>query len=232
MKYKLLPAAILFAATLATAPALAQNHTTEDEKIYEYVEQMPQFQGGMRGMTQFVSARVSYTAEQPDGMVVLSFVVDKDGSVDEVKVIKSLVPELDEACVNAVKETEGRWTPGVHKGENVPVRFTLPLKFGRPDLETVKSETMPEYKGGVVEFKRFMKANVTYPKKAKKHGTVIVGFTINEDGSLSNYQIKRSIEPILDDEALRLAKLTEGNWLPAVKDGQRVKVRYTMPVIF
>lgn len=232
MKYKLLPTAILLAAALTTAPALAQEQANSDEKIYEYVEQMPQFQGGMPGLMQFISARVPYTSAQSDGMVVLSFVVAKDGSVDDVKVTKSLVVELDEACVNAVKEMEGRWTPGVHKGEKVPVRFTLPVKFGRPDLETVKSETMPEYKGGVVEFKRFMKANVKYPKKAKKHGTVIVGFTINEDVSLSNYEIKKSIEPILDEEALRLAKLTEGNWLPAVKDGQRVKVHYTMPVIF
>ncbi|MCX2739901.1 energy transducer TonB [Pontibacter anaerobius] len=231
MNNKLFPAALLFAATLITAPALAQKQDT-DEPIYTYVEQMPVFEGGMGAMMQFIGSQVTYSNTQPEGMVVLSFIVDKDGSVDSVHVVKSLDPALDAACVNAVNAMSGKWTSGVQKGEPVAVRFTLPVKFGKSDLKDSGPETMPEYKGGAAAFKAFMKKNAKYPRKGTKHGTVVVSFVIHEDGSLSDYQIESSVEPVLDKEALRLARLTEGNWLPAVKDGEKVKVTYTMPVYF
>ncbi|TPE44274.1 energy transducer TonB [Pontibacter mangrovi] len=231
MKNKHFPLAILFAAAFGTAPALAQTKPA-DEPTYTFVEKMPVFEGGMGAMMQFIGSQVTYSSAQPEGMVVLSFIVDKDGSIDSVAVVKSLDPALDAACVNAVKAMEGKWTPGVQKGEKVPVRFTLPVKFGQPKPDKNAPETMPEYKGGAAAFKAFMKKNARYPRKGTKHGTVVVSFVINEDGSLSDYKIKSSVEPALDKEALRLAKLTDGNWLPPVKDGKQTKLEYTMPVYF
>ncbi|WP_347158483.1 TonB family protein [Pontibacter chitinilyticus] len=228
----LFPPAILFAATLATAPAIAQQQANTGEKVHEYVDQMPVFAGGMGAMMQFIGSKVTYSNTQPEGVVVLSFIVDKDGTIDSARVIKSLAPALDAASVNAVKAMDGKWTPGVQDGKQVPVRFTLPVKFGQPKPDGNAPETMPEYKGGAAAFKTFMKKNARYPRKGTKNGAVLVSFVINEDGSLSDYRIKSRVEPALYQEALRLAKLTEGNWLPAMKDGQKVKVQYTMPVYF
>ena len=83
-------------------------------------------------MMQFIGSHVSYSKTQPEGKVVVSFVVDKDGTIDDVTVIKSLDPALDEACVRAVYAMEGKWTPGVQRGKPVPVRYLLPINFSQP----------------------------------------------------------------------------------------------------
>lgn len=193
---------------------------------------MPAYEGGTGAMMQFINAQITYSNAQPEGMVVLRFVIDQEGGIDAVEVVKGLTPALDAACVNAVKAMGGHWKPGMKDGKPVPVRFTLPVKFGQPRPDGSAPETMPEYKGGVAAFKAFMKQHARYPRKGTKYGTVVVSFVINEDGSLSDYQVRSGVEPALDQEALRLAKLTDGQWLPAVKDGKRVKVQYNMPVFF
>lgn len=230
-----MPAVLLLAAGFLMAPAANAQQTssqTDSTKVYKYVEHMPQFQGGMSAMMEFLSANITHTGSQAPGMVLLSFVVDKDGSIGDTHIIKSLSPAQDVASINAVEAMNGRWTPGMQDGKKVPVRFTLPIKFGDARFEKSNPEAMPEYKGGVKAFKAFMKEHVKQPKRTAKHGTVVVSFLINEDGSLSDYKLVKSVDTVLDEEALRLAKLTEGNWLAPVQDNQKVKVRYNMPVIF
>ena len=218
----------LFAQTQQTPP--------DEAVVYEYAEQMPAFKGGESAMMTYLSGSIPYTNTGVTGLVVVSFVVDDDGTIDEVKVLKSLHPSLDSVSVQAVRNMNGYWTPGVQKGKPVKVRFTLPIKFshnaGSAPKEKASSQEMPEYKGGTEAFVKFMKRNVRYPQQATKRGVVYVSFTINEDGSLTDYEIEKSVEPVLDREAMRLAKLSDGNWLPGVRNGEKVKVKYTMPVIF
>ena len=104
--------------------------STASKQVYAYVEQMPQYEGGFEAMIQHVSSNLSYSG-QKKGKVVISFVVAADGTIDDVQVVKSIEPALDEACVKAVYATNGKWTAGSQDGKKVPVRFVLPINFSK-----------------------------------------------------------------------------------------------------
>ncbi len=95
-------------------------------------------------------------------------------------------------------------------------------------------EEMPQYPGGVQELMRFLAKNIKYPVKAQEakiQGRVIVQFTVNPDGSTSDFVVKRSVEASLDSEAIRVLKMMP-KWQPGKQRGVNVAVKYTMPVTF
>lgn len=104
----------------------------EDEKIYTYVDQMPDFPGGEGGLKDFLATNIKYPEaaknEGIQGKIYIQFVVDKDGSITEVKVAKGLSTELNNEAVRVVN-TLPKWKPGKHKGEIVKVRIAIPIMF-------------------------------------------------------------------------------------------------------
>lgn len=105
----------------------------EDEnKIFTVVEQQPEFQGGYEAMMNFLRKNIRYPASARrmgvDGTVYVSFVVSKDGSISEVKVIRGLSADLDQEAVRVVSMMPP-WRPGKQNGKPVFVRFVLPIKF-------------------------------------------------------------------------------------------------------
>jgi protein TonB len=95
-------------------------------------------------------------------------------------------------------------------------------------------EQMPEYLGGEDKLEHYFKENIKYPTKAKEmriEGRVICAFIVNEDGSLSDIKIARSISKEFDEEAIRLIK-NMPNWKPGKQNGKAVKVNYSLPIIF
>ena len=95
-------------------------------------------------------------------------------------------------------------------------------------------EQMPEFPGGIKELMAYLKDNIKYPKAAqdkKVEGRVIVQFVIEKDGTPTEFNVLRSVDPDLDKEALRVL----GNmpkWKPGMQKGQAVRVKYTVPVSF
>lgn len=95
-------------------------------------------------------------------------------------------------------------------------------------------EEQPMFPGGMEEMMKFLQQNVKYPKEAQnqgKQGRVIVQFVVNTDGSISNDTIVRSVDPLLDAEALRVVR-SMPNWTPGKQKGEAVRVRFTLPVTF
>ena len=96
--------AILF--TINTT-AMAQNKKTSNDKVFEKVEDMPEFPGGEQAMMDFVSKNVVYPKEAQEkgisGRVMVSFIVEKDGSVNEVKIVRGIGGGCDEEAVRVVK---------------------------------------------------------------------------------------------------------------------------------
>ena len=89
--------------------------------------------------------------------------------------------------------------------------------------------------GGNYVVQNTLLRNLRYPHDAidkKKMGTVVIGFDVNADGSVSNYIVRHSVFRSLDQEALRVIKLVPHQWLPGIKDGQKVKVQMLQPVVF
>ena len=102
------------------------------EAPMEGVEQMPEFPGGKAGLMKFLSKNVHYPTSASEmgiqGRVILRFVISKTGDVSQVEVIRGLDPACDKEAVRVVKMMP-KWTPGKQNGRNVPVYFTLPIRY-------------------------------------------------------------------------------------------------------
>ena len=103
-----------------------------DNKIYEVVEEQASFPGGNTAMVQWLSQNMRYpvTAKKDNiqGRVLVQFVVEKDGSISNVAVVRSIDSPLDKEAVRVVKAMP-KWNPGKHKGQIVRSKFTLPINF-------------------------------------------------------------------------------------------------------
>ena len=97
-------------------------------------------------------------------------------------------------------------------------------------------ETKPGFNGGDAdEFSKWVNSHLTYPEAAKEAGTqgrVMIQFTVNADGSMSDFKVVRSASPELDAEALRVLTSCTQKWTPGVQDGKLVAVTYNFPIIF
>ena len=105
---------------------------TVPDTPFDVVEQMPEFPGGQEALMQFLRQEVKYPKEAfkdgVQGRVVVQFVVEKDGSISEVEVVKKVNEHLDAEAVRVVNAMP-KWKPGKQKGENVRVKYTLPISF-------------------------------------------------------------------------------------------------------
>ena len=105
----------------------------EDEnKVFLVVEQQPEFEGGYEAMMNFIRKNMRYPASARrmgiDGTVYVSFVVGKDGAINDVKVIRGISADCDKEAVRVVQAMPP-WKPGKQNGKPVFVRFNLPIKF-------------------------------------------------------------------------------------------------------
>lgn len=93
---------------------------------------------------------------------------------------------------------------------------------------------MPEFPGGNSALFLFLATNVKYPTISQENGIqgrVIVSFVIDKDGSITDIEVVRSIDPFLDKEAIRVIKIMP-KWKPGMIKGKPVRVKYTVPVTF
>ena len=112
--------------------AAAESQATKADAIHEVVDEPPSFPGGDAAQIAFLSNNLRYPAVAMEqgiqGRVVTQFVVDKDGSITDVKVVRSLDPMLDKEAVRLVKSMP-KWTPGKLNGSPVRVKYILPISF-------------------------------------------------------------------------------------------------------
>lgn len=117
---------------LTTASAQKTVVAQKSQKVYEVVEQMPEFPGGMEGMMNYFATNIQYPEDAKNkglgGRVLVRFIVETDGSLSEIEIVQKAYPSLDAEAVRAVKAMP-RWTPGKEKGKPVRVKFTLPVAF-------------------------------------------------------------------------------------------------------
>ena len=103
-----------------------------EEKVFEHVEQMPQFPGGDKELLAYLSKNIKYPAiaqeQNIQGKVYLRFVVGKDGEVSEVTVVRSLDPSCDKEAVRVVKSLP-KFIPGKQNGNPVKVYYSVPVTF-------------------------------------------------------------------------------------------------------
>lgn len=110
----------------------AERKAEEQGEIFQVVEEQPMFPGGMQELMKFLQTSIRYPKEAQErgiqGRVVVQFVVNKDGSICDEHVVRSVDPQLDAEALRVVRSMPN-WTPGKQRGEAVRVRFTLPVTF-------------------------------------------------------------------------------------------------------
>ena len=111
----------------ATAPA-----DTTKNVVYDVTETMPQFPGGQEMMMKYLAANIKYPASavkaKKQGRVIVTFIIQKDGSVAKARIARSVDPELDAEALRIVKAMPN-WTPGTQDGKPVNVKYTIPVIF-------------------------------------------------------------------------------------------------------
>ena len=233
-----------------------------DPNVFEVVEKMPEFpNGGMPGLMKYLSDNIRYPEAAKvagiQGRVTVVFVVDKDGSITNVKTLRGVDAELDKEAIRVISSMP-KWIPGMQKGKAVKVRYTVPVMFRLPNKPVegkvneivVKGvakpsdnvtgdvyeavEQMPEFPGGMAGLMQYITKNLRYPEEAKAkgiQGRVTVRVVVNTEGKVTNAEVLRSADPVLDAEALRVASSLP-DWKPGMKDGKPVNVRFIFPVNF
>ena len=116
-------------------PVVSSPHEA-DPNVFEVVEKMPEFpNGGMPGLMKYLSDNIRYPEAAKvagiQGRVTVVFVVDKDGSITNVKTLRGVDAELDKEAIRVISSMP-KWIPGMQKGKTVKVRYTVPVMFRLP----------------------------------------------------------------------------------------------------
>ncbi len=231
------------------------------EDIFQVVDEMPEFPGGHEGRAKYMAEVLKYPEKArkagTTGTVYVTFVIEKDGSVSNARVLRGIGNGCDEAALEAVRNMPA-WKPGKQRGEEVRVQFNMPVKFAlekdgkkkagsdettaKPAPETPDApdavfnvvETMPEFPGGQDARHKYIASALKYPDEAKKAGTtgtVYITFVVETDGSISDAKVLRGIGHGCDEAALEAVR-NMPKWKPGMQRGKAVRVQFNMPIRF
>ena len=220
------------------------------------VDSKPLFANGKdeNEFTRWVFEHIKYPAEAKtkgiQGRVVASFMLNHEGIVTNVQILRGVHPLLDAETIR-VLESSPKWErPGIYKGKKVSVRYNFPLNFSlkkdKEDEASVKQSTNPEDLGlepavfangkGEDEFIiAWVFRQIMYPQDAKEQGIqgrVVASFELSEEGTVTHAEILRGVHPSIDAEAIRVLTSSPKWEKPAMKEGVPVKVSYVVPLNF
>jgi len=221
------------------------------EGVYENVEVMPKYLGGNENLVAFLRSNIKYPEKAKKdgtkGIVDVSFVVEKDGSISYAKVTKGLSTECDLEALKVINSMPD-WIPGKQQGEVVRVGLELPIIFSleygsKKTSNTTKTDNtdttftvvkhMPEFPGGMQALMEYLGSNIKYPEQAKRdsiQGRVFVQFVVEKDGAVSGAKVLRGIGGGCDEEALRVVS-SMPNWNPGLdENNEPVRVQYNIPI--
>jgi protein TonB len=109
-----------------------KNQSVKEDETFNFVEQLPEFPGGPAAMTKFINDNMRYPEEaklhKVAGTVVIQFVVTKEGKITNVTLTRGIGYGCDEEALRVIQSMPD-WKPGKYKNKEVPVNFTLPVKF-------------------------------------------------------------------------------------------------------
>jgi TonB family protein len=253
------PASKVTEITIDEPPNVDERLVADTTPVYTAVARVPEFPGGLEAFGKFLASNIKYPAtareQKIQGRVIITFVVEKDGSLSNERVVRGITDDLNNEALRVIKLSP-HWQPGMQNNRKVRVQYSVPINFAlAPDADTTKTvtptfsiasaqsgsdpvftsvEQVPEFKGGLEAFGKFLATNMKYPKAARDNnvqGRVIITFVVEKDGSLSNMKVVRGIGSGCDEEAVRVLSISPA-WKPGIQNGKPVKVQYSVPISF
>ena len=117
---------------LTTVSAQKTVVAKKNQQVFDVVEKMPEYPGGQAALFEYLQKNVKYPADAEkkkiEGRVLVTFVVNTDGSITDIEVVRKTFPSLDAEAVRVISGMP-KWKPGEQKGKKVRVKYTVPLSF-------------------------------------------------------------------------------------------------------
>lgn len=236
---------------------------SKSDKIIENPDVEPMYTGGSAEMHRFIATTLKYPPEARErdaqGLVVYTFVVEKDGALSNFNIIHRADPLLNEEALR-ILQSMPPWRPARHKGEIVRSETYVPMYFklnkeaiangaavqptrdySKKDASLIENNTiytivdkMPVYTYGEKELSDFIAHNIRYPREARQEGIegrILCSFIVGSDGSISNIEVVEGSNKALNEEAVRILGLMP-KWIPGENNGEKVNVKCLLPIDF
>ena len=237
---------------------------SESDKIIEDPDVIPMYTGGPAEMHKFISTTLQYPADARErnkqGLVVYTFVVEKDGTLSNFNIIHRADSLLNIEALR-ILQAMPPWRPARFKGEIVRSESYVPMYFrlnpnarrataqqtqqtqayAKEDKEIAENEEvfsivdqMPRYESGEAALAEFISTYLRYPRDAREggiQGRILCSFIVGKDGKISNIEVVEGLHPSLDQEAMRVLSMMP-RWMPGQNNGQNVNVKCLLPIDF
>lgn len=238
-----------------------------ENPIFEVVEDMPEFPGGgMPAMLKYLAENIKYPENAKkngtQGRVVVHFIVNKDGSISDIGILRGIDSELDREAIRVIS-TMPKWKPGMQRGEAVRVKYTVPIMFRlseeKPKYEPIDKidemtvvgyagkeasdnnetvfevvEKMPSFPGGMSALMEYLSKNIKYPIEAQKEK--IQGRLVMQIIVDKNGNVTnpkiKQSVHPLLDAEAIRLTMNMPKWEPGTQRGEPVSVKYTFPILF
>jgi TonB family protein len=200
--------------------------TADSSGVYTIATTMPSYQGGEEALYEFINQHINYPKEaleqKKQGTVQLSAVIDEGGYVSGVKVVRGVSAPLDDEAVRVINSTSGKWIAGMIDGKPVKVYKYLRVSFKIDATTSTPAETSAptqplKFIGGDSAFYTFIKTNVQVPNTVLLHPEMMIPVnvlvTFSPYNQISEVMAGAGSYRTLNDEAIRLVKLSQGKWV-------------------
>ena len=198
------------------------------EDQFEKADIPPSPQGQYDGWNKFISENLKYPKyakeKGVEGTVYLTFVVGKDGSIENVEVLRGIGAGCDEEAIRLLKNSPN-WTPAKTNGQVIESRMRLPIRF---KLDKIASEEITP----TPAFSMHISKNIKFPTEARKNGetgTVLVQLELNSQGKITSTEIVKGVSKEIDEEVGRVVNTSSPAW-NVPKTGNTFKT--ILPVTF
>ena len=231
-------------------------------EIFSETEILPEPQGGMDEFRKWIGNNYQYPQAAIDagvkGTIKTRFIIEKDGSLSDIKIVEDLGHGTGEAALELLKKSP-KWIPAIQNGYKVRYDFILPIRLDLTDMGEVEEssqaniqgkrgeniskkvegnetfsavEIQPQPPGGLNAYRQWIGDNYKYSQAAidaEVKGTIQVTFVVEKDGSLSDLKVVRDLGHGTGNAAIAVLK-TSKRWSPGIQNGKTVRVAYSLPI--
>ena len=252
----------LTAVQSSTVLSIAPPPAKGADKIIEDPDIIPIYVGGTGEMHRFIANNLQCPREAVEkntqGLVVYTFVVEKDGTLSNFEIIHRADSLLDAEALRILQMMPA-WRPAKHKGVEVRSKTYVPMYFrlnknarrvasttnapltAKTDTALSKNadiytivDKMPQFETGERGLANFISRVLRYPIDARQagiQGRILCSFIVDAEGRISNVEVVQGLHPSLDAEAVRVLGVMP-RWTPGMNNGEKVNVKCLLPIDF